>query len=1120
MPQRLIGKEYPKALIRICEKCMQFNIEKRYANAMDLAESIRSWLDGAERKEKAMTILAQIQEIELEQVKLMDDSYTIWSQADEQMTKQGFEDDGTWALWNQSKNLQEQIEENRQEMHQLLQGALIYDPELTQTYQKLVTFEYEEYLNALMDADKKRQQKILRRMRIYIESLPREEAQHWTDREQKDHRATALLRKKHGGFIGRRLQIQKINGTLIDSNLLTLVGTAGVGKTHLVLEVSNQWRNQDGQESIFCDLTSATDLLGVEQALSKALSIVLSPNDPWKQICEALDIRGNTLLVLDNVEQIIVSAKTAVEQLLMLCSNLKIIITSRVKLGTEDESVFKLQPMSTLEGCELFLKRAQQAYPDFIITLDNRCVVAQIVNQLDRLPLAIELAAARSSTLRVDDILNRLSQRFTLLQGRMRDNQKQALMGALDWSWDLLTEEVQSAFAQCSVFRNGFDLLAAESIVDVSYFNNNHSIIDILEALYDDNLINKERQDDGRFRYTMLASIQEYTAYKFQELVDNQVYMAKAPERHARYYAQLFCITENNTILTNNLDIELDNLIVGVRKGQAEDAFQCCRTALTHVNAKGPILRGIEISDMFLSREDNTEQHLLSVKLSKSRFLRISGKMNEARIAVQKSEEQVLKLLNKRIESEKKKDVLNTTLQLLKLQAECLIEKGDISEAESIYEEAYTAYNEALEIYLQIEHIKVRVEAQIKLGKLYFRSEDPKTAEDVFKQALQLCETNNLFLQKLDITISLATLKESAAEYSTALELYKASLEIAKEFGDKSRELPILANIGVTYRNMGEYPKGISFLEQAIQLANEIGDKRKQGIYNGNIGNIYRYLGEYKQAIAYYEEAIHISEMIRDKRNLSDSLAALGIVQRNLGRTDKALLCHEQSLEIFKEIGHKLGEGIALGNIGQIYLSTEKSALGISLLKESVEILGVNEGCSFLGTLATACFKDEQYDDAIKYVKQSIQGSQEIGDIRNEGIQLGNLGQMCNLIGRIDEAEIHLLRSIEICSTILPPAAGSFSGTLALLYANQNKFEQSFELLRQGEPKVEVYPSEHCKFLCKKAQIFHMTNQTSEANDNFEQAKLIASEINANTHINCIELINKTEQFLSSPLAP
>ena len=124
-----------------------------------MASDIRSWLDGAERKEKAMKILSQVQEIEQAQTTLVSKRFEVWSKAETQMKLDGVESDSAWDLWSESLALQEQIEENRQEIHHLLQGALVYDPELIETHQKLVAFEYEDYLSALLDADLKRQQK-------------------------------------------------------------------------------------------------------------------------------------------------------------------------------------------------------------------------------------------------------------------------------------------------------------------------------------------------------------------------------------------------------------------------------------------------------------------------------------------------------------------------------------------------------------------------------------------------------------------------------------------------------------------------------------------------------------------------------------------------------------------------------------------------------------------------------------------------------------------------------------------------------------------------------------------------------------------------------------------------
>ena len=109
--------------------------------------------------------------------------------------------------------------------------------------------------------------------------------------------------------------------------------------------------------------------------------------------------------------------------------------------------------------------------------------------------------------------------------------------------------------------------------------------MDMIEALYDDNLINKERQSDGRFRYTLLASIQEYTSHKFKYLQNEGASIKRAPQRHAHYYGRLFGTVEESTS-TNRIGAELDNVMIGVAHGEPEDAYLCCTTALSHFGSK------------------------------------------------------------------------------------------------------------------------------------------------------------------------------------------------------------------------------------------------------------------------------------------------------------------------------------------------------------------------------------------------------------------------------------------------------------------------------------------------------------------------------------------------------
>ena len=623
----------PKELVGICEKAMQHDPSNRYHSASDLANEVQSWLEGAQRREKALAIVGQANELGRESIKKQTSGENTWNQADDLITRDGVSSSAGWDLWTKSNRLSKESDDLRHEAQQLLQGALIYDPELVEIHRRLIKLEYDEFLNATLRADVRASEKALRRIGIHLENLSDDDVAYWHTKQSRDFNAINLLRKGHGVFVGRRQQQQNIRYLLRNCRLLSLVGTAGVGKTHLAIEAAAKWRDEYEKEVLFCDLTMANDAMGMAQILGQTLQLALHPQKPWQAIEKDLNNRGNILLVLDNIEQIVDDAGEVIENLLARTVHLQVMVTSRVKLGISREKLVQVETMSILEGVELFVRKAQKALPDFALSQSNRIIVGEIVEKLDMLPLAIELAAARISMLSVEQIAERLSQRFELLRSRLRERSQRALQGALDWSWDLLTGYAQSALAQCSAFRGGFDVKAAEEIVDLSTFDQPPAVIDVVEALCDDNLLLKERQDNGRFRYSMLLSIHEYASQKRTiDCLDSDI-RSRVPERHAKYYGAFFQaalelpVTQRSGVLL----IELENFISGVKSGLPNDAFLCCQAAMRHFRLRGPMSSGIEISASYLSREDLYPDIEIPIRMKRITCLRVAGKVHLAR---------------------------------------------------------------------------------------------------------------------------------------------------------------------------------------------------------------------------------------------------------------------------------------------------------------------------------------------------------------------------------------------------------------------------------------------------------------------------------------------------------
>lgn len=285
-------------------------------------------------------------------------------------------------------------------------------------------------------------------------------------------------------FVGRQEELRRIAS--LTARLITLTGPGGAGKTRLALQAA-------GPDAIFVDLAPVKD---VPAAALQALGLketVLAPED---RLTLALRER-EALLILDNCEHVIVQAAQLAQHLLSSCPSLRILATSREPLGITGETLCPVPPLKPEQSVALFTDRARLVNPAFV--QDQHTV--DICRELDGLPLAIELAAARTRTLTTADISARLSDRFRLLTkgNRAAAPRHQTLRAVVEWSWDLLDSDERDLAASLATFSGGATLEAVEQVC-------RHDI-EVLEALVDKSLVDAA---DGRYR--MLVTIREFCA--------------------------------------------------------------------------------------------------------------------------------------------------------------------------------------------------------------------------------------------------------------------------------------------------------------------------------------------------------------------------------------------------------------------------------------------------------------------------------------------------------------------------------------------------------------------------------------------------------------------------------
>ncbi|GAB1641982.1 ATP-binding protein [Krasilnikovia sp. MM14-A1259] len=431
-------------------------------------------------------------------------------------------------------------------------------------------------------------------------------------------------------FVGRRAEVTQVRRMLSSSRLVTLTGAGGVGKTRLALRVGAEMRRAFPDGVWLVELAELRDPELLAVAVAEALGIreqAVSPGTP--DLAEFLADQ-RVLLILDNCEQLVAACAELAEALLRSCPELRVLATSRHALRLAGEATLTVQPLSVPDGdtCNpaeldryesagLLVERATAADPGFTVTDGNCATVARLCQALEGVPLAIELAAARLRVLSLDQLLDRLTDRFRLLTAGTRDAppRQQTLRALIDWSWDLCTPAEQALWSRVSVFSGGLELDAVEHVC-VDDTLPPESILDLVASLVDKSVLT--RSGDGRqARYRMLEVVREYGAQRLTESGEQAM-----AERHCRWFAELATYSDRHwaspdqAALMLRLHQEKANLRVAleyaVTAGPPERALRLAADLENHWFVRGFLSEGRHWLDRALAMP--APQHWTRVK--------------------------------------------------------------------------------------------------------------------------------------------------------------------------------------------------------------------------------------------------------------------------------------------------------------------------------------------------------------------------------------------------------------------------------------------------------------------------------------------------------------------------
>jgi non-specific serine/threonine protein kinase len=760
-------------------------------------------------------------------------------------------------------------------------------------------------------------------------------------------------------FIGRDREMSEVERLFATTRVLTLTGAGGCGKTRLALRLAATLRRRFPDGVWLVEFGPLAEPALVPQAVASTLQIREHWGRPPLELVVELLRTKQLLLVLDNCEHVVEAVARLVDTLVRACPRLYVLSTSQDALRLAAEAQYRvpslavpdltrlpaIEELARFEGVQLFCERAQAVQPDFTLTEHNQQAVAEICCRLDGLPLAIELAAARTRMLTPEQIARRLDDRFRLLVGgeRTAPSRQQTLRGLIDWSYELLADKERQLLARLAVFAGGFTLEAVEGVCAGEEIDETE-VIDLLATLVDRSLVVRDEQD-GESRYRLLETIRVYAGRRLAETSAGET----LHRRHVEWYLALTeqldpASTSSQDAWLGQLALEEDNLRAALAWCVAHDPGSGLRLAGSlwrHWDSRGFLTEGARWLEGLLAPAAGPGEAPVKVLGETAEAAVVDGRTVEARSL-----------------------------------ARALMALGWLAHSQGDSRSARTRLEAGLAIFRTIGDGWGIRWMLVRLAFLILSEGDVRRARELVEETLALARASGDLADVAWVLNRLSIIAQYEGDLSRASALLDESLRILEQTGDKRVIAWSVGDLGNLATSQGDYARAERLLQDSLAALREI--RTKDGIYWRllQLGHLARCQGHVEEAQSFLEDSLSVARDIAGKLEIGLSLESLAYLSRLAANRESVLPRLRESLQTLVESGQAPAIAHCLWLLGIQTVDRGAPASGVRLIAAAT-------AHALFGTLV---YPPERADSATALATaRAVLGEQTFTQIWREG---------------------------------------------------------------------------------------------------------------------------------------